>query len=335
MSERQRRDPIQGEPDAPDPPSPKTDAPRLNLPKQAAPSPKVKPPLPRGFAARWNAFFFATRDPRLASVMRIGFGVLLLINVLALAPDLELWFGETGVLPLANARLIINEDAPTLLAHLPLALCFGLLLASSIALLVGLQSRIAAVVVLVMLTSFHDRNYAIVDGEDTLFRMFAFYFALCPAGYAFSFDAWLRRRRGEPPVEPPVPWALRLFQIQMSVVYLSSAIEKSTGTDWISGKALYYVARLDDSFGRLPTPAFPFENLSLVKLMTWGVLALEWGLPVVLWVKKSRTIAVVVAIAFHLAIDWSMNLFLFHWIMILGLISFLEYDQLPWLKKTR
>ena len=58
------------------------------------------------------------------------------------------------------------------------------------------------------------------------------------------------------------------------------------------------------------------------------VLALEWILPVALWVKRSRKIAVAVAIAFHLAIDWTMNLFLFHWIMILGLLSFLSFDDL-------
>ncbi len=303
------------------------------LPKRHdARSSRVQPP--RTFARAWNEFFFAARDPRLCSVMRIGFAVLVLINVLALAPDLQLWFSDTGVLPLANARLIINEDAPTLLAHLPLGLCYGLLLASSILLLVGWQSRIQAVIVLVMLTSFQDRNYAIVDGEDTLFRLFAFYLALCPAGWAFSVDAWLRKRK-RPDEPPPIPWALRLFQIQMSIIYLSSAIEKSSGTDWTSGKALYYVARLDDSFGKLPVPAFPFESLALVKVMTWSVLVLEWVLPVLLWVKRSRKTAIIVGIAFHLAVDWTMNLFLFHWIMILGLVSYAEYDELPWIRWRR
>ncbi len=291
-----------------------------------------KPAEPRGLAGAWNDFFFAARDPRLCSVMRIGFGVLLLINVLCLAPDLDLWFSDSGLLPLDNARLILDADAPTLLAHVPLWLCYGLLVTHTVLLLAGWHSRIQAVAVLIWLTSFHDRNYAIVDGEDTLFRLFAFYLALCPSGYAFSIDAWLRRRKGETDAKPPIPWALRLFQIQMSVVYLSSAIAKSGGSDWTSGKALYYVARLDDSFGKLPTPDVLYDKLWLVKLMTWGVLAAEWLLPVLLWIKRSRKAAVVVAIVFHLAIDWSMNLFLFHWLMILGLLSFLEYDELPWVR---
>jgi len=301
------------------------------VPKAAAAS----KPEALGFAGAWNRFFFAERDPRLASVLRIGYGVLLLIYLAIWIPDLRMWFSDTGLMPVVDGRLIINEDAPSLIAWLPqhdwlLFLCFGLFFASAVALLVGWQTRVQAVLVLFWLTAFQHRNIAIVDGEDTIFRLFAFYLALCPAGWAYSVDA--RLRKGDP--VPPIPWGLRLFQIQMSVIYLSSAIEKSSGHDWTSGKALYYVARLDDSFGRLPVPDFLFTHLGLIKLMTWSVLVLEWALPVLLWMKRSRKAAIVVGIVFHLSVDYTMNLFLFHWIMILGLLSFAELDELAfWRKK--
>jgi Vitamin K-dependent gamma-carboxylase len=298
----------------------------------AAPSPKPAPPR-RGFGDAWNALFFAERDPRLAAVLRIGYGVLLLINLAMWAPDLRLWFSESGLLPLAAAREIVNEHAPTVLgwmgAEAWLWSCYGVLVASAVLLTAGWHTRIQAIIVLIGLTSFQNRNYAIVDGEDTLFRLFAFYLALCPAGWAFSLDARRRKRRGITEA-PPVPWGLRLFQIQMSVIYLSSAIEKSMASEWTSGTALYYVARLDDSFGKLPVPGFVFETLWITKLVTWSVLVLEWGLPVLLWLKRTRRVALVVAIVFHLSIEYSMNLFLFHWLMILGLLSFAEFDELRW-----
>ncbi len=277
----------------------------------------AKPPAPakrRGLGDAWNAFFFAARDQRLCDVLRVGYGVLLLINLAVWARDLERWFGEDGVLPLRNARLIVDEHAPTLLAHLPLPVCFALLVASAILLTIGFYSRVNAVLVLVWLTSFHDRNIAIVDGEDTVFRLFAFFLALCP-------------RRGDKDSEP---WALRLFQLQIAVIYLSSAIEKTTSSDWTNGSALYYVARLDDWFGKLPVPSFAFETPWIVQAMTWATLALEWVLPVLLFVPRTRKWAVLVGIAFHLSIDWTMNLFLFHYLMILGLLAFLEYDELAW-----
>jgi len=162
---------------------------------------------------------------------------------------------------------------------------------------------------------------------------------LCPAGSAFSLDARLRTRRATTE-KPPIPWGLRLFQIQISVIYLSSAIEKSqvykllsgskVDSEWLKGTALYYVSRLDDSFGKLPVPAFLFETLWITKLLTWSVLLLEWGLPVLLWLKRTRRAAIVVAIVFHLSIEYSMNLFLFHWLMILGILSFAEFDELRW-----
>lgn len=306
---------------------------RGNARSAAAPSPPKSPPPQRGFGATWNALVFAERDPRLASVLRIGYGILLLINLATWAPDLRLWFSETGLLPLSAARAIVNEHAPTVLgwssAGWWLWSCYGVLVASAVLLTAGWHTRIQAIIVLVGLTSFHNRNYAIVDAEDTVFRLFAFYLALCPAGWAFSLDARRRKRRGITE-ESPIPWGLRLFQIQMSVIYLSSAIEKSKGSEWTSGTALYYVSRLDDSFGKLPVPAFLFETLWLTKLLTWSVLVLEWGLPVLLWWRPTRRAAIVVAIVFHLSIEYSMNLFLFHWLMILGVLSFAEFDELRW-----
>ena len=285
-------------------------------------------------ARRWNAFWFADRDPRLASVLRIGYGALLLINLAVWAPDLRLWFTESGLLPAAAAREIVNEHAPTILGWFasdawPIA-CYAGLVVAAVLLTIGWHTRAAAIAVFLGLTWFQNRNYAIVDGEDTLFRLFAFYLALCPAGWAFSLDARRRARA----LAPPVPWALRLFQIQIAVVYLSSAIAKTTGADWTSGHALYYVARLDDSFGKLPVPSALFASLALTKILTWAVLALEWTLPIAFWLRPTRRWAIVVAIGFHLAIDYTMNLFLFHWLMILGILAFSEFGELTSLRRA-
>ena len=285
------------------------------------------------FARAWTALWFAERDPALASVLRIGYGVLLLVNVLLWLPDLRLWFTEGGLVPAAVGRGLVTEGAPTILTWFDgawwLWTCYGALVASAALLTVGWHSRVQAIVVLVLLTSFQHRNYAIVDGEDTLFRLYAFYLALCPAGWAYSLDARRRRRAGR--AEPtPVPWALRLFQLQISALYLSSVIEKALGSDWWDGTALYYVARAEAAFGKLPLPAVVFEQLWLVKLMTWGVLALEAALPILLWIPRSRRLALAVGVVFHLAIEYAMNLFLFHWLMILGLLAFAERDELRW-----
>ena len=58
-------------------------------------------------ADRWNLFFFARRSMPIAGVIRICYGALLLINMLCLAPYLELWFTEAGPIPLPAARAIL------------------------------------------------------------------------------------------------------------------------------------------------------------------------------------------------------------------------------------
>lgn len=262
-------------------------------------------PKPRTFGDVWNEFFFAARDARMCSVIRIGFAALLLVNLACWAPNLERWFGSSGVLPADVGREVAG--VPSLVAYLPIWVCFGLLVAHTVLLAAGFYPRIQALGVLFWLAQFDNRNAVIVDGEDIVFRMFAFYLALCPP----------------PRAKDAVPWALRLFQIQIAVIYLSSAIEKTWGQDWTNGHALYYTARLDDWFGKLPVPGFMDSSV-----MTYAALGLEWILPVLLFVPRTRKWAVAVGIAFHLSIEWTMNLFLFHWIMILGLLSFLDFDEL-------
>lgn len=277
---------------------------RATKTKTSAKPKPAPPPKPRTLGDRWNAFFFAARDPRMGSVIRIGYALLLLVNLACWAPNLERWFGDAGVLPAEAARHVAG--LPSLVAYLPLWVCFGLLVAHTIALGAGFYPRVQAVCVLLWLTQFDNRNVAIIDGEDTVLRLFAFYLALLPTD------------------RKSVPWALRLFQIQLGVIYLSSAIEKTWGHDWTNGHALYYTARLDDWFGKLPVPGFVFDST----FATYSVLAIEWLLPLALFHPRTRKWAVAVGIAFHLGIEWTMNLFLFHWIMILGLLSFLDFDEL-------
>ncbi len=278
----------------------------------------------------WNRFFFCDRDPTICSVIRIAYATLLLINVLVWLPDLELWFSEAGVMPYAASRTVIDPDTLTLLGWLPkttsvLWTCYAILLLQIVLLLVGFFSRLQAVCVFVWLVSFQHRNILLFDGEDTVFRLFCFFLIFVPSGYAYSIDAWRRRKHQNR--NPPVPWGLRLFQIQMSIIYLSTGLAKASGTDWINGTALYYISRLDDLFGRFWLPSFIFESLTLIKILTWSVIALELTLPFALWCKRLRRPALALALLFHLITDYSMNLFLFQWIMIVGLLSFTKPED--------
>ena len=64
-----------------------------------------------------------------------------------------------------------------------------------------------------------------------------------------------------------------------------------------------------------------------IRAATWSALAIEAALPILLWFRPTRRPAIVAGIGLHLAIEASMNLFLFEWIMILGLLSFVRPEE--------
>lgn len=277
-----------------------------------------------------EAWLYAPRDTRVCAAFRIGYAGLLLINVLVWAPDLDLWFSEDGVLPYAASREVADPDTLTLFTLLPrtrFALwCAYLAFVSHIALLgIGYLTRFQAVCAYVWLVSFQHRHMILFDAEDNVFRILGLCLVFVPAGARWSVDAWVRRKfRDESRVTVAPAWGLRLAQVQMTTVYVSTVCLKFTSADWRGGDALYYVARLDDLYGRFPMPAWLFETPAAYHFATWAVLACELTIPIALWVPRLRVAALVLAACMHLGLDYAMNLFLFQWIMLLGLVSFLE-----------
>ncbi|MCA9603850.1 MAG: HTTM domain-containing protein [Polyangiales bacterium] len=283
----------------------------------------------------WNTFFFAPFDLRLASAFRMAYAALVLVDLGMMSFDLELFFGVDGVMPLDASRAVIDPDSHTVFELLPqsntvLWTCYVLALLHAFWLLIGLYPRVQAAGVFFWLLAFHDRNLLLFDGEDQVFRLFAFFLIFLPTHRFFSVHALERRMRGAPePERFGTAWALRLFQIQMTLVYFGAAWAKLHGPEWLDGTALWYVSRLDDSFGRFPLPSAIFDSLPALRAMTWGTLAFESALPIALWIPRTRKYAIVAAFVFHLSLDYAMYLFLFHPLMSVGLLTFLATDAKP------
>jgi hypothetical protein len=287
--------------------------------------------LPARAAAAWDAFFFRPVDARFVDGFRIGYAALLLVNCLVYLPFVETWWGSEGVLPFEVARRLSDPDTLTIFTWLPkddvtLWICFSLFTLQVVGLLVGYKSHVQAVCVFIWLTSFQHRLYLINDGEDTVFRLFGFLLIFMPIGGSLAVDAWSRRLE-----TPRVPaWALRLVQFQTALIVFCTGWEKLRGATWLDGTAMYYVSRLNDFFGRFPVPAALLDSLPALQAMTWSTLALELALPLLVWFRAITVPVLVAAVAFHLAIDYMMNVFLFQWLMILGWFSFLATaDLLP------
>lgn len=272
-------------------------------------------------------------DPSVIPFMRIAYACLLLIHLATLWPNAEFWFTDNGVLSNQTAISLGSDNNWSLLFWLPntpfvIKLCLGLMVIHSTLLLLGIASRFQVVCLFVWLVSFQNRNFLILDGEDTLMRLYAFFFIWLPLDQRFSFTNYIRRsNKSSKPTS--TPWALRLFQFQIIALYASTSLCKLQGETWHDGTAMWYVSKMTDNFGRL-IPATFFDVYGVSAMATWGALALELTLPLALIIPRTRKWGVIAGVMLHLGIELSMNLFLFQWFMILGLLSFIRTEDWSW-----
>ncbi len=283
----------------------------------------------RSLVRAWNEFFLAPQPPTPVALFRILYGLLVLADLVLLRPDWQTWFGPRGLITPDTMRSIetgarINVFAIVGHSAFWTDAVFWILLASTLMLTVGFQTRANSFVVWVLLASVQQRNLMITNSGDTILGATGFFLMFAPAGAAYSVDRWLRRRRGKEGAEIPLhsPWAQRMIQIELSLVYLMTFWTKSQGQSWIDGTALHYVYHLDQ-FRRFPVPAF-FLDPFVVSIETWLTLAIEFALGVLIWFKELRYPVLLAGVILHLSLEYSMNVPLFPWIMMATLITFVE-----------
>jgi len=266
--------------------------------------------------------------------MRIAHATLLIVCTFVWIIDSDLWFTEAGVLTARSAQALNNGEQLSIFFWFPssdwlVRISLAILFVQCWLLLLGCWSRFQMACIFVWLLSFQHRNPLICDGEDTVFRLFSFIMIWMPLDHRWSLLRW---RFGWPQsvAGREDAWALRLIQFEITAIYASNALSKFQGDTWRDGTALYYVSKMTDMFGRGWLPAGLFEIEWFVRFATWSVLVCEMVLPIALWIGPTRRLAICLGVALHLAIEYSMNLFLFEWIMLVGLMAFLSPDDLRW-----
>ena len=281
----------------------------------------------------WNRFFFEPESPSPIGIYRFLVGLLLLANYALMYPDILIWFGQRGTLTPATGLRVSGGAGLNLLKLLPqsdawvqIFFIFSCLVA--LTLMVGLFTRISAVLVFVTLVTLHHRNPVILNGGDSFLRVVCFFLIFSQAGAAFSVDRLIRLARGKEagPPKARAPWAMRMIQIQLAFVYFYAFVWKAMGTMWIGGTAVYYTSRLAE-FWRFPVP-YVFEHMWTIKLWTWSTLALEFALGTLVWIKEFRYWVLLGGVLLHAGIDYSMNIPLFGFIMCAAYITFVEPSDL-------
>ena len=296
----------------------------------------------------WNAFWFGPISARPLGAFRVVIGVLSLANLALLSVDLDYWLTDQGMLQGAEARLIAGPLRPSPLQWVqdPTSVrAFGAATALvALAFTVGWRTRVMGVLLYLMTLSIHHRNIPTNSGPDNLLLIMLFYLMLSPCGAAYSLDARRAARRRGTEAEPLiVPWAQRLIQLHLCLIYFDTAVLKCAGTTWLGGTALHYVLH-NHEVGRFDVSALAQYPVA-VNLLTYGGLAIEFALAFFLWFRPTRSWTIASGLALHFGVVFLVNVPLFGELMTACYLTFLDPDELDtmlravnpltWFRKAR
>ena len=309
----------------------------------------------RAFAGWWVRVWDQREDPRVLALLRISVGLVLLWDLCSVAwLDLAevLWSPqEAGGLP---SNVLQRSPTPVLFRLLPATpttavWTFRVLLAALLAWTVGLGTRVAGLVTLLlyaqlaMVLPLGDR------GIDMMLRNVLLILLFSRSHATLSVDAWLRTRSwtGDEALVPS--WPRHLVALQLVVMYFMAGIQK-TAIAWtpLGGwTALHtilqdpHVARFADGpwldtlspFLRLGTGATEvFEITAPLMLVVYHLrLTHDRGGRARAFVKRWRPhwAWIAVGVALHVGIAVTMNLGIFPYAMLALYWAWLHPDELP------
>jgi hypothetical protein len=266
----------------------------------------------------WSTWAFAPIDTAPMAALRIAVGVLTVGWTLSLLPDARTFLGTSGV-----QHDLPHYDSGAWTVQLgPPFIVLAVLLAAAVALVLGWRTRIASVVVAVLLLAIQRRDPWILNSGDLLLRELAFFVMLMPAGETWSLDA---QRRGNERLR--APWALRLVQLQISALYLFSVWAKVRGVDWNNGTAVGIALQLED-LQRFVMPAALSTSLLVSAVLTYSALAVEASLAFGMWLPRLRYWVMAAGVGLHLGIEASLLIGWFSLAVISSYLAFVPPEHL-------
>jgi hypothetical protein len=278
-------------------------------------------------AGTWQRFWFEPEETSTLALVRIVFGIATFVWTITLTHDAFAFFSERGILPVqpgyheTGDRLLWGLLGP-FSGDTAIVLLFVALLVASACLVLGLYSRLAALVVFIGLVSLERRNPFVFNSGDALLRIIALYVALAPSGVSFSLDRWRRAKQTFWVFPARAPWPLRMMQIQLSVLYLATAWAKLRGTTWNDGTAVSYALRLED-IGRFTLPVSIADSELLMNFLTYGTLAIELSLGILVWNRVLRPWVLACGVALHLGIDLTLRVGFFGYAILILYVAFI------------
>lgn len=270
----------------------------------------------------WQSFWFQPQPMYTLGVVRMAFGALAILWGLWLLPMRDGLLDANGVTPTQPSTAhawglfaVWNTNGAMLIGIVVLVL-------AAFALLVGWHSRLAAILVFILIMSFERRIPLAFNSGDALVRIEALFIAISPCGAALSLDQ--RRTTGSFWSAQTRPnWPIRLLQVQLSIIYIAAAQVKLSGEPWLHGTAVSYVLRLED-MQRVIAPEWFATNALAMNMLTWGTIAVELAVGILVWFPRFRPWVLAAGVLMHLLIDAYVQVGIFSYAMLVMYFAWLS-----------
>ena len=250
------------------------------------------------------------------AVLRIGTGLLLLLDFMALWPDYRLLYGPDG---LADPVLLRWDGQtwpvfPFALTESPaLFMCYAGL---CVWLITGWYARPAAAALLALHVQVFMGAPVFTYGADHISISLLFYMLLAPAGHSAGM--------------------LRILQLHVCLLYFFSGLSKLAGPAWWSGEAVWQAVNQPGLTGILPVGLPPFPAAQVWwQCAGWLVIGIELGYPLVCRRPRWRPYGLLAVLSLHAGIALVMGLYYFAAVMSLMNLAAFYFPYLTAKQLTR
>lgn len=272
-------------------------------------------------ASAWARLFSEERDAYLLGLLRLAIATLLLLHCGRLGTELyhNGYFADYFHVPIvpeswlpngtSYALLLAVQALAALLALIGWAPRAGLLAAASIGLYVLCCDRL----------QYHNNRYALL--------LLGLLLAFTPCDRSFLLARGARCHLPHEQRCAPT-FARRLFQIQVSLVYLGSALGKLLDADWRGGQVLLLRFATTGDYAAQHGVILPnWVSLVLASAVFASVaakaaIATELSIALGAWFARTRRLALWLGVWFHIGIELSARVELFSWLMLCSYLAF-------------
>lgn len=282
-------------------------------------------------------------DARSLALFRIALGIVVLMDLVQRSRHALTHYSDAGVYSRTDAFASLDPFRWSILFANGTArfadMVFWVGIIATIAMILGWKTRLATILVWVIVFSVQMRNSHLNSGADTMIRISLFWSMLLPLGSVWSLDHFFARPSSESGEKTGRSTSIASIAtlgllLQVASVYLFTAILKD-GPRWREdGSALYFALGARDVTSDFGDWIFRTAPEPLLTTFTFGSLMVEFAVPLMLLLPMRsgwlRTFGVFLVVLLHLGILTTMTVGLFPLVSIASAVALLP----PWFWDT-